>query len=205
MNVDPSKGWGFRLKSTNVIRVVHERNKNSITKILVLRFFSLVQSGAQTNRQSSHTFWKFGNKLARFYDAFSRPFSTCNLITCSTRRNAFISSRRNNLLSHINIPFAPLRVPPAFPHFSFCGSQLFHHYLSAYLTPNPPSTFVTLTFEPWDPAKCLLSYIIFYISLNNAIFSLLLIDGWVGMGRANSGRRGDLKGGYMNATGQFPC
>lgn len=47
--------------------------------------------------------------------------STCNLITFTKRRNAFLSSRGNNHLSHITIAFAlPFHFPPAclslYPH-----------------------------------------------------------------------------------------
>lgn len=138
MNVDPANScWGFGLKATNAILVVAREEKSehhqnqydcynfiAIHPIVRYRYFSLDQSGAPTERQTAQVFLKFENKLACFCVALSGPLSTCNLITFSNRRNAFISSRGNNLLSHINIPFAlPLRFPPACPSSS-CHSQL---------------------------------------------------------------------------------
>lgn len=110
-------------------------------------------------------------KIAHFCVVFTRPLWNCNLITFSSRRNTFHSLRGIKPLSHINIPIAlPLSFPTCLPPPP--PPPLIHSCwpLSSCL-PDPlhlhHCTFVAVTFEPSDPVKCSLSYIISTLAPTN--------------------------------------
>lgn len=122
----PKRSGDSKTACMCVSHVVHIRVSKNIQRPKLEQLLKFYSVQTKVVHQQTYGLLKYFWSLKQVCShciALSRPLVTCNLITFSNSRNAFISLRESNL-SHINIPFAlPLRSPPACPS-SYCHLQL---------------------------------------------------------------------------------